>query len=70
MAWRPPKRIPKIGKAQILKDDDSEKKRIKQAIAKKRYEIEMLQIELEHPKKQKTNTTKIGFSLHLEKDVN
>lgn len=70
MAWRPPKRIPKIGKAQILKDDDSEKKRIKQAIAKKRYEIEMLQIDLDHPKKVSQNKRTIGFSLHPEKDVN
>jgi hypothetical protein len=61
MAWRPPKRIPKIGKAQILKTDDMDKKKIKQQIAKKRYEIEMLQIELEHPKKEKQEKSQIGF---------
>lgn len=53
-----------------MKDDDSEKKRIKQAIAKKRYEIEMLQIELDHPKKVSQNKRNIGFCLHPEKDVN
>lgn len=61
MAWRPPKRIPKIGKAQILKNDDSEKKKIKQKIAKKKYQIELLQIELEHPQNTKEINHKIWF---------
>ena len=61
MAWRPRKKIPKMGKAQILTTDDTAKKKIKQQIAKKRYEIDMLQIELDHPAKQNSENPKIGF---------
>lgn len=60
--WR--RRIKNIqvkGHAKILSFDDSDKKKIKQQIAKKRYEIEMLQIELEHPKTKTERKQKIGF---------
>lgn len=58
------------GHARIISTDDTEKKKIKQQIAKKRYEIDMLQIELDHPKKLAENKLTIGFSLHPEKYVN
>lgn len=61
MARRRIKNIPTKGHARILSTDDIDKKKIKQQIAKKRYEIEMLQIELEHPKKEKQEKSQIGF---------
>ena len=55
------KSTPQKGHARILSSDDTEKKKIKQQIAKKQYEIELLRIELEHPPKQNSEKPKIGF---------
>ena len=70
MARRRIKNIPTKGHARIVSTDDTDKKKIKQQIAKKRYEIDMLQIELDHPTKTVQKQQTIGFSLHPEKDVN
>ena len=70
MARRRIKNLPIKGHARIVSTDDTDKKKIKQQIAKKRYEIDMLQIELDHPKKPAEIKQTIGFRLHLEKDVN
>lgn len=70
MARRRIKNIPTKGHARIVSTDDTDKKKIKQQIAKKRYEIDMLQIELDHPKKTVQKQQTIGFSLQPEKDVN
>ena len=64
MWWKYNHKKPTMGKWGIVKTDDAEKKKIKQAIAKKRYEIDMLQIELDHPKKPNEIKQNIGFCLH------